>query len=383
MIQALLFKFNLLQKNIVRTKMQPLALFRLLRLDAWLLLGMGLALLYGLFILYSAANQSFVVVEKQIMRMMVAGSFLLLFAQIPPPKLRLWAPWLFVISLLLLLFVFLLGDVGKGARRWLDIGFMRFQPSEMVKLTLPMMLAYFYAAKPLPPKFANITLGLFIIALPVVLILKQPDLGTAIMITLTGLSVLFLAGLSWWLIIGGIAAAVSTFPLLWHYLHDYQKQRVLTFLNPELDPLGSGYHIIQSKISIGSGGLTGKGWLQSTQSRLNFLPENTTDFIFSVGAEEFGLLGSLFIIVILMLITARAFYISYCAHDSFCRLLAGSLAVMFFGSCFVNIGMVTGLLPVVGLPLPLISYGGTSMVTIMASFGILMSIRHYRHLWPS
>lgn len=354
-----------------------------LRCDPWMLLLLGATMAYGLLILYSAADQQVSVIQKQIIRILVASVFMFAFAQIPPPKLRLWSPWIFAVSIVLLMLVMVLGDVGKGAQRWLNLGFMRFQPSEMAKLALPMMLAWYYASKPLPPTLPQISLGFVIILIPVMLVVRQPDLGTGVMIALAGLSVLFLAGLAWWLIAGGIIGAVAAFPVLWHAMHDYQKQRVLTFLNPERDPLGAGYHIIQSKIAIGSGGVSGKGWLEGTQSRLHFLPENTTDFIFSVCAEDFGLIGASILIGLFLLIAMRAFYIAYRAHDSFCRLLAGSLAFMFFGSCFVNIGMVTGLLPVVGLPLPLISYGGTSLVTIMASFGILMSIYHHKHLWRS
>ena len=277
----------------------------------------------------------------------------------------------------------LLGVIGKGAQRWLTIGFFRFQPSELMKITAPMMLAWYLHTKSLPPnKNTFLTCSLLIIV-PVLLIAKQPDLGTALMIACVGGFALIFAGLNWKLIIGIITSSIISLPIAWHFMHTYQRERVLTFLNPERSPLGSGYHIIQSEIAIGSGGVIGKGWLHGTQAHLNFLPEHTTDFIFAVCGEEFGLIGCVILLLIIVCVTLRGLYISSQAQTTFTRLLSSSLCLMFFMSAFVNIGMVTGILPVVGLPLPFISYGGTAMLTNMASFGIIMSISTHRLLLDS
>jgi rod shape determining protein RodA len=304
-------------------------------------------------------------------------------AQVPPHALKMFAPWLFLLGTLLLLGVLFVGDTGKGAQRWLDLGFFRFQPSELLKLATPMMVAWYLAERRLPPSNKHIVLATVFIAIPTVLIAKQPDLGTAILIASSGLAVLFLAGISWKIIMGVIAAGAALAPVLWSFMKDYQKQRVLTFLSPEEDPLGSGYHIIQSKIAIGSGGLYGKGWTHGSQARLEFLPESSTDFIFAVFAEEFGLIGCIGLLTIYLLIFIRSIYMSIQAQDTFSRLLAGSLSLTFFIYLFVNVGMVTGILPVVGVPLPLVSYGGTSMVTLLIGFGILMSIHTHRKLLSS
>lgn len=364
-----------------RRKGSPyVTIWELLHIDLFLMFALTLLLVVGLIILYSAGNQEMITLNRQILRLALAWLVLFVCAQIPPQRYLFWAPYFFAVSLSLLIAVLLLGHIGKGAKRWLDVGFIRIQPSELLKISLPMMLAYYFHDKPLPPRFGQVVMGFLIIFVPAILIAKQPDLGTALLITGSGLAVLVLAGMSWrWLLwSAGITAAVA--PLLWHFMHDYQKQRILTFLNPERDPLGSGYHIIQSKIALGSGGVFGKGWLQGTQSHLQFLPEHATDFIFAVCGEEFGLMGALILIVINMLIVGRALYISTQAGDTFSRLLAGSLTLTFFLSFFVNAGMVTGLLPVVGIPLPLVSYGGTSMVTLMAGLGIIMSIATHRKL---
>jgi len=271
--------------------------------------------------------------------------------------------------------VLLFGVSSKGAQRWLDLGVTRFQPSELMKIAVPMMVAWYIGRNHLPPRVIHLTIGFAIVMVPTVLIKEQPDLGTSILIASSGIFVLFLSGLSWRLI-GFFSAtiALAAWPF-WHYgMHDYQRQRVLTFLDPESDPLGSGYHIIQSKIAIGSGGIEGKGWLQGTQSQLEFLPERHTDFIFSVLSEEFGLFGVCLLLCMYLFIIGRGLYIAVNAQDAFGKLLAGALTLTFFVYVFVNIGMVSGLLPVVGVPLPLISYGGTSMVTLMAGFGIIMSI---------
>jgi len=271
-----------------------------------------------------------------------------------------------------------MGEIGKGAQRWLDLGFFRFQPSEMIKLTTPMMVARYLSEHRLPPKTGQLLIASGLILLPTLLIAKQPDLGTAILVASSGAGVLFFAGLSWAFIAAIIAALASLTPIIWHFMHGYQRDRVLTFLNPEADPLGRGYHIIQSKIAIGSGGIYGKGWLGSTQSELEFLPESSTDFIFAVFAEEFGLFGCVGLLLLYLLIIARCLHIASQAQDTYCRLLASSLAFTFFVYVFVNIGMVIGVLPVVGVPLPLISYGGTSIVTLLAGFGILMSIHTHK-----
>jgi len=349
-------------------------------LDGPLLAALSTLLLLGLCILYSASGANWEVILRQLARIGLGFGFLFIFAQIPPIKYQQWIPWIFSAGLLLLIAVLFIGHTGKGAQRWLNLGLFRFQPSELMKLAVPMMVAAYLAEKPFPPRPIFLLFAGLLIILPALLIAKQPDLGTAILIVTAGLSALFLAGVSWRLIWGLSGLIAVSLPMLWYVMHDYQKQRVLNFLDPERDPLGSGYHIIQSKIAIGSGGIFGKGWLHGTQTHLQFLPEHSTDFIFAVFTEEFGLIGALTLLLVLLVLVGRSFYISSCAQDSFTRLLAGSLAFTFFVSFFVNIGMVTGVLPVVGLPLPLISYGGTAIVATMASFGILMSIHTHRKL---
>ncbi len=353
-----------------------------IHLDPPLLIGLLLLCGYGIVILYSATGQDMHQMEKQGIRLIIAYGVMLVMAQIHVQTLRRWSPWLFTIGVALLVAVLGMGVIGKGAQRWLDLGFMRFQPAELVKLATPMMLAWFLSQHPLPPNWKNLLISLILILIPVLLIAKQPDLGTAILVASSGLFILFLAGISWRLIFGMAILAAAAAPLLWYKMHDYQRQRVLTFLNPENDPLGSGYHIIQSKIAIGSGGIYGKGWLNGTQSQLEFLPERHTDFIFAVVGEEFGLIGVIVLLSLFAFVLLRGLYIATQAQDSYSRLLAGSLTLVFFVYLFVNTGMVSGLLPVVGVPLPLISYGGTSLVTLMASFGILMSIHTHRKLLP-
>lgn len=355
-------------------------IWELLHLDLLLVLALSVLLIVGLIILYSAGNQDIALLNRQILRLLLAWSVLFLCAQIPPQRYLYWAPYFFWASLVLLIAVLLLGHIGKGAKRWLDMGILRIQPSELLKISLPMMLAYYFHDKSLPPKAKQVFVGLLIIFIPALLIAKQPDLGTALLVTGSGLTVIFLAGISWYWLASGTAALCAMGPILWHMMHGYQRERILTFLNPERDPLGSGYHIIQSKIALGSGGWFGRGWLQGTQSHLQFLPEHATDFIFAVCGEEFGLVGALIMIIINVMIVARALYISTQAGDTFSRLLAGGLTLTFFLSFFVNAGMVTGLLPVVGIPLPLVSYGGTSMVTLMAGLGMVMSISTHRKL---
>lgn len=345
-----------------------------LRLDPSLSLALVILIGFGLVVLYSASGQSGSVMLRQSIRLAVGLFAMLMLAQVSTHSLRVWSPWLYIGGTLCLLLVFYVGDVGKGAQRWLDLGFMRFQPSELMKLIVPMTVAWFLANKPLPPNWRNIMVAVIIFGLPMVLIIKQPDLGTALLVGSAGFICVFLSGVSWVLLIASVVIVCAAMPLAWNFLREYQQQRVLTFLNPESDPLGSGYHIIQSKIAIGSGGVYGKGWLNGTQSHLDFLPERSTDFIFSVLAEEFGLFGVLIILILFGFIVLRGLHIAIRARDSYSRMVAGSIALTFFVYLFVNVGMVSGLLPVVGVPLPLVSYGGTSMVTLMAGFGILMSI---------
>jgi rod shape determining protein RodA len=351
-----------------------------LHLDKPLLVGILSLIIIGLFILYSASNQSTDLLSKQLIRIVVALLIMFALAQVTPRTYRAWAPWIFIIGFALLVAVLLIGVIGKGAQRWLNMGFFQFQPSELMKLAVPLMLAWYLHDKPLPPSFFHLILLLGIVLVPTLLVVKQPDLGTALLIAISGLSVILLAGISLRLLLLGALLVLVIAPIGWHFMHDYQKLRVLTFLNPERDPLGAGYHIIQSKIAIGAGGILGKGWLRGTQSHLQFLPEHTTDFIFAVCGEEFGLLGSAVLLVLYFWITARGFYISMQAQDTFSRLLGGGLSLSFFIAALINMGMVTGLLPVVGVPLPLISYGGTSLITLIAAFGILMSIQTHRKL---
>jgi rod shape determining protein RodA len=355
-------------------------LWQILHLDPYLTWGLLILAGFGLFILYSASNQDISMLMRQVTRFAIAFTLLLFLAQIPPNKYQAWAPWLFTVTLCLLFGVLLMGIIGKGAQRWLSVGVLRFQPSEFMKLIFPMMLAWYLHEKHLPPSKRELCVILLLLAIPVGLIAKQPDLGTALLIACSGICVIFLAGMGWRIVAMLFLMAASGAPILWHFMHTYQRERVLTFLNPERDPLGSGYHIIQSKIAIGSGGILGKGWLQGTQSHLQFLPEHATDFIFGVCGEELGLLGGITLLIIYTLITARGLYISLHAQNTFSRLLAGGLTLTFFISAYINMGMVVGILPVVGLPLPLVSYGGTSMVTMIASFGILMSIHTHRKL---
>jgi rod shape determining protein RodA len=355
----------------------------ILHLDALLLFSLMAMSTLGLFVLYSSAGGDDQLVLRQCIRLGMAFGAMALIAQLRPQWLQRWTPWLYSIGLLLLVAVILVGDVGKGAQRWLDLGFVRFQPSEMMKLAVPMMVAWYLSDKRLPPSPSRLLIAGALIVVPVLLIAKQPDLGTSLLIGSSGFFVVFLAGLSWRLLGGLVVLAGAGAPVLWHFMHDYQRQRVITFLNPEHDPLGAGYHIIQSKIAIGSGGLFGKGWLNGTQAHLEFLPERSTDFIFAVLGEEFGLFGIGVLLLIYSFAIIRCVYIATQAQDTYSRLLGGSLAMTFFIYIIVNTGMVTGLLPVVGLPLPMVSYGGTSMVTLMAGFGILMSIHTHRKLLPT
>lgn len=352
-------------------------------IDLLLLLSLIALSIVGLLILYSASDANTTVVMKQAYRLLLSFGFMCLFAQIPPEKYKHWAPWFYGITFFLLLAVLVIGKIDLGARRWISLGFFRFQPSELMTLAMPMMLAWYLSEKSLPPTAGTILIAGIIMLFPALLIAKEPDLGTAIVVAMAGFFVLLLAGIRWRLIGVFTGILILFSPIFWHFMHDYQKNRVLTFLNPERDPLGSGYHIIQSKIAIGSGGFWGKGWMHGTQSHLSFLPAHTTDFIFAVSGEELGVIGCTGILILFLLVFARCFYISLNAQSNFTRLLAGSFGLTFIVSAFINLGMVVGILPVVGVPLPLISYGGSSMMTLMINFGIIMSIHSHRRLWSS
>ncbi len=352
-------------------------------IDWPLFLGLVVLMGIGLMVIYSASNQNDDMIVRQLFRVGASLFALLLFAQIDPDRLYRWSPYIFVFGLALLGLVLTIGITGKGAQRWLDLGVIRIQPSEIMKLAVPMMVAWLMVRFTFPANFKSITLALVCICVPCAMIILQPDLGTAILIAASGLVVLFLAAVSWKLILAGVAVIAAVAPFLWTNLHPYQQKRILTLFDPWSDPLGAGYHTIQSIIAIGSGGTYGKGWLNGTQSRLDYIPEQSTDFIFSVFAEEFGLVGVIILIAIYLFIILRCFQISFTVQHTYSRLLAGGLATTFFCYLFVNIGMVSGILPVVGVPLPLISYGGTSMVTLMAAFGVMMSISTHKKLMHS
>ncbi|WP_157798234.1 rod shape-determining protein RodA [Aeromonas cavernicola] len=352
-----------------------------LHIDLPLLLGLLAVMTLSMVVLYSASGQDLDAIVRQLVRGGLAFALMIGMAQLPPSFYARWSVPLFVLVVLLLIAVDVFGHIGKGAQRWLDLGFMKFQPSEVMKLSMPVMVAAWLSRHSLPPKLSHVLIALVMVLLPTLLIAAQPDLGTSILVAASGFFVIFLAGLSWWLIGLALMLLVAFMPVLWYFLmHDYQRQRVLMLLDPEKDPLGRGYHIIQSKIAIGSGGVFGKGWLQGTQSQLEFLPERHTDFIFAVFSEEFGLVGVILLLVLYLYVISRCLFISMQAQSSFERLLGGAITLTFFVYVFVNMGMVSGILPVVGVPLPLVSYGGTSMVTLMAGFGILMSIQTHRRL---
>jgi|TARA_B110000438_G_scaffold33946_1_gene33704 rod shape determining protein RodA len=351
----------------------------LLKLDGPLLLLISIACLLGVFILFSASNESSEVLMRQLLRIGVAFIALLISAQIPTDLIKRISPWSYFFGLVLLSLVLLLGEIGQGAQRWLDIG-IRFQPSEIMKLAVPMMVAWYLNERKLPPSGKQIFNIFILILIPSILIAKQPDLGTSILVFTSGILIIFLAGIPFRYIGALTLLAIPSSLLLWKVMEDYQRQRVITLLNPDSDPLGAGYNIIQSKIAIGSGGLFGKGWTNGSQVQLEFLPEKSTDFIFAVIGEEFGLLGLLCILILYILIIGRSLYIASQAPDIFSKLFAGSISLTFFVYVFVNAAMVIGLMPIVGIPLPLISYGGTSMVTLMIGFGILMSINSNQKL---
>ena len=354
--------------------------FNTLRLDVSIMLGCISLMLMGCLCLYSGSNGHWHIILLQCVRLALGFAVLTIVALCPPYVWFRAAPWLYMIGVILLITVHILGYTGKGAQRWLDLGLFRFEPSEIMKLALPMMLSWFLHQQKTPLTLRTLITCFILILAPTLLILLQPDLGTSILIITTSATVMLLAGLSRSWVIGIFSAIVATIPLAWRHLHAYQKQRILTFMNPEADPLGHGYHIIQSKIAIGSGGLWGKGWLLGTQGHLHFLPEQTTDFIFALWAEEFGFVGTSVLLTICLAITLRMLYISSQAQNRFRRLLSASITMMFFTAWCVNIGMVCGLLPVVGVPLTFVSFGGSSLVTMMAAFGIMMSIHAHRDL---
>lgn len=332
-------------------------------------------------VIFSASGEDVSITVAQLVRLGIGFAVMFLVAQIHPDTLVRWTPYIFLVGLVLLIIVLISGVIGKGAQRWLNLGVFSIQPSEIMKLAVPMMVAWYFSRQHLPATSKQVAIAAVIILVPVVLIAIQPDLGTALMIASSGAFVLFLAGMGWTLITGLLILITASAPLVWtYYMHDYQRNRILTLFDPAADPLGTGYHTIQSMIAVGSGGIFGKGWLESSQARLDFLPESSTDFIFAVFAEEFGLFGILILFSIFIFAVARGIVISMYAQETYTRLLAGSLALTFFLYFFVNIGMVTGILPVVGVPLPIISYGGSSVVTLMAGFGMLMSIHANRKI---
>jgi len=351
-----------------------------LKIDGPLVVGLALIAAFGLVVLYSASGQSGKVVIATVMRLILGTVAMLLLARVNPNFLRRMTPWLYAAGVLLLLVVAVAGHTGLGATRWLKLGPLRFQPSELMKLAVPMTCAWYLHERALPPSVLSLGALAAIILLPVGLVAVEPDLGTAALIAVAGALVIVLAGLRARVMLALLALAVVGAWFGWSFMHDYQRRRVLTFLNPQTDPLGAGYHIIQSQIAIGSGGVFGKGWMNGSQAQLEFLPERSTDFIFAVVGEEFGLLGLLLLLLLYLFVVARAIYLATQTQDTFARLLAGSIALTFFVYVLINAGMVTGLLPVVGVPLPLVSYGGSQVVTLLAGFGILMALYSRRKL---
>ena len=352
-------------------------------IDAQLLIAMLLLMGVSLLAIFSGSNQRVGRVSSQLVNITVALAVMYIFAYVPPNFLLRIALPLYLSGVVLLICVALFGDIVNGARRWLHVGVTRIQPSEIMKIAVPLMLAWYFDRYEATLKLKNYLIATALLMLPVALIVRQPDLGTAVLIVAAGGYVLFLAGLSWRIIIGLAVAGCASLPLLWSAMHDYQRQRILTLIDPTQDPLGSGYHTIQSTIAVGSGGFFGKGWLQGTQTHLDFIPERTTDFIFAVFAEEFGLLGNMVLLFLFLLVIGRGMVITANAPTLFTRLFGGALTLTFFTYAFVNMGMVSGILPVVGVPLPLVSYGGTSLVTICLGMGILMSIQTHKKLVQS
>ncbi|HET8730102.1 MAG TPA: rod shape-determining protein RodA [Moraxellaceae bacterium] len=356
-------------------------IWQFLHIDPVLLVTLVITALLGLFELYSASGRHFDMTLKQMVSFSLGLVTMFMLAQVPPRTYQALSPWFYAGGVASLFAVALFGEVRLGAQRWLNLpGIGSVQPSEFLKLGMPMMLAWFLASRPLPPRITVVGISLAMIGIPAALIAKQPDLGTAILVSASGMFVLFLAGLPWWLMGGFVAAVGAIAPIAWNFMHDYQRQRILTLIDPESDPLGTGWNILQSKTAIGSGGVLGKGWLHGTQSHLEFLPEGHTDFIIAAYSEEFGLIGVCVLMILYLVLIGRGVYIASTAQDSYSRLLAGAITLAFFVYVFVNMGMVSGILPVVGVPLPFVSYGGTAIITLMSGFGILMSIHTHKKL---
>lgn len=352
-----------------------------IHLDPIFLLIITGLLIYSALVMWSASGQDMGMMTRKLGQIAMGFVVMAVLAQIPPRIYEGWAPYLYIFCVILLIAVDTFGQISKGAQRWLDLGVVRFQPSEIAKIAVPLMVARFINRDLCPPSLKNTAIALMLIFLPTLLIAAQPDLGTSILVAASGLFVLFLSGMSWKLISIALLLVTAFIPILWFFLmHDYQRDRVMMLLDPESDPLGAGYHIIQSKIAIGSGGIRGKGWLHGTQSQLEFLPERHTDFIFAVLAEELGLAGVLLLLILYLTLIIRGLVIAARTQTTFGRVMAGGLMLILFVYVFVNIGMVSGILPVVGVPLPLVSYGGSALVVLMAGFGIVMSIHTHRKM---
>ncbi|EHM38326.1 rod shape-determining protein RodA [Hafnia alvei ATCC 51873] len=366
---------------IMTENQQKRSIWAKMHIDLPFLLCILSILAYSAFVMWSASGQDVDMMERKIGQIFMGLCVMLVMAQIPPRVYESWAPYLYVFCVILLILVDAFGQISKGAQRWLDLGFVRFQPSEIAKIAVPLMVARFINRDVCPPSLKNTGIALILIFMPTLLVAAQPDLGTSILVAASGLFILFLAGLSWRLILVAVVLVAAFIPILWFFLmHDYQQARVMMLLDPESDPLGAGYHIIQSKIAIGSGGFGGKGWLHGTQSQLEFLPERHTDFIFAVLAEELGLVGVLVLLGLYLLTIMRGLMIAAKAQTTFGRVMVGGLMLILFVYVFVNIGMVSGILPVVGVPLPLVSYGGSALIVLMAGFGIVMSIHTHRKM---
>ncbi|VFP82987.1 peptidoglycan glycosyltransferase MrdB [Candidatus Erwinia haradaeae] len=363
------------------THQQEKTIWNRAHIDPFFCLIITILLVFSGLIIWSASGQDCNMMGRKIAQISMGVGVMMLMAQIPPRIYERWSPYVYFCSLVLLIIVDIFGHVSKGAQRWIDCGVMRFQPSEVAKIAVPLIVARCVNRDMCPPSIFNTIIILILIFIPTLLVAVQPDLGTAILIACSGCFVLFLSGMSWTFIVIAILIVSSCIPILWYFfMHDYQRNRIKILLSPESDPLGAGYHIIQSKIAIGSGGFPGKGWLLGTQSQLEFLPERHTDFIFSVLAEEFGFIGVIFLLLLYVLLVVRGLMIAAQAQTTFGRVIAGGMTLVFFIYVFVNIGMVSGLLPVVGVPLPMISYGGSSLVVLMAGFGIIMSIHTHRKM---
>lgn len=350
-------------------------------IDLILFLSIFFVLIFSVFVTWSASGENFNLLQQKFIQIMGGLLIMFLIARVPPKLYELYAPYIYYVSLLLLVLVNIMGYISKGSQRWLDIGLIKFQPSEIAKISVLLMISYYLNNKQNPPSTKNILVILFITIIPTIFITLQPDLGTAVLIASSGFSMLFLAGINYKLVILVLLIILICVPLFWFFfMYEYQRARISIFWNPDIDPLGFGYHVIQSKIAIGSGGLTGKGWLQGTQSQLEFLPERHTDFIFSVIGEEFGFIGAITIILLYLIIIFRGFFITIKIQHMFGRLFSGGFILMFFMCVFINIGMVSSILPVVGIPLPLISYGGSSLLTLMTGFGCVMSMYSHRKM---